>query len=80
VNVLGRARGWLGAPEVLDDLVDRHDVVGTQQEKRKERALLMPTEREALTPVLDFERTENAEIHGATPLFASNLAPVQPPA
>jgi len=80
VNVLRRVRRRFGAPEVLDDLVDRHDDVGTQQEKREQGPLLMPAEREALAPVLDFERTENAEIHAATPLFASNLAPLQPPA
>jgi hypothetical protein len=80
VNALRRARRRFGAPEVLDDLVDRYDVVRTQQEKREQGALLMPPEREALTPVLDLERTENAEVQAATPLFASNLAPLQPPA
>jgi len=65
---------------VLDDFVDRYDDVRTQQEKREQGALLMPAERDALASVLDFERTENAEIHAATPLFVSNLAPLQPPA
>ena len=65
---------------MLDDLVDRHDAVRTQQEKRKQGALLMPAQWEAPAPVLDFKRTENTEIHAATPLFASNLAPLQPPA
>ena len=65
---------------MLDDLVDRYDGVRTQQEKREQGALLMPAQREALAPVLDFERTENAEIHPANPLFVSNLAPLQPPA
>jgi hypothetical protein len=78
VNVLRRARRRFGAPEVLDDLVDRYDVVRTQEEKREQGALLMPAEREALAPVFDFERTENAEIHAVSPLFASNLAPPQP--
>jgi hypothetical protein len=67
-------------PKVLDDLVDRYDVVRTQQEQGEQGALLMPAEREALAPVLDFQRTENAEVHAATPLFVSNLAPLQPTA
>ena len=35
VNVLRRARRRLGTPEVLDDLVDRYDVVRTEQKKRE---------------------------------------------
>ena len=67
VNALRRARGRLGTPKVLDDLVDRHHFVRAQQQEGEERALLMPAEPEALRPVLDLERAENAEMH-AVPL------------
>ncbi len=80
VNALRRARRRLGAPEVVDDRVDRDDLVRAQQQQGEQGALLMPAEREALTSVLDLERTENAEIHAVTSLFASKLAPLQPAA
>jgi hypothetical protein len=63
VNALRRARRRLRTPEVVDDLLDRHDLVRAQQEQGEKGALLMPAEREALTSVFDLERTENAEIH-----------------
>src|SRR6266516_6232282 len=80
VNALRRARRRGGGPEVVDDLVDRHDLVRAQQEQGEQGALLMPAEREALTSVLDLEPTEDAEIHAVSPPFASNLAPLQPAA
>ena len=67
MNALRRARRRLGAPEVVDDLVDRHDLVRAQQEQGEQGALLMPAERKALGPVLDLERTENPEIHAVPP-------------
>jgi len=80
VNALRRARRRFGAPEVVDDLVDRHDLVRAQPEQGKQGALLMPAEREALTSALDLEPTEDAEIHPVSPPFASNLALLQPAA
>jgi hypothetical protein len=80
VNALRRARRRLRTPEVVDDLVDWHDLVRAQQEQGEQGALLMPAEREALTSVLDFEPTEDAEIHAVSPPFASKLAPRQPAA
>ena len=49
MNALRRARGRLGTPKVLDDLVDRHHLVRAEQEEGEESALLMPAELEALT-------------------------------
>ena len=80
LNALRRARRRLRTPEVVDDLLDGHDLVRAQQEQGEKGALLMPAEREALTPVLDLEPTEDAEIHAVSPPFASNLAPRQPAA
>jgi hypothetical protein len=80
VNALRRARRRLRTPEVVDDLVDRYDLVRAQQEQGQKGALLMPAEREALTSVFDLEPTEDAEIHAVPPSFASNLAPRQPAA
>src|SRR6266540_770765 len=44
LDALGRTRRRLRAPEVLDDLVDRHDLVRAQQEQSEQGALLMPAE------------------------------------
>ena len=80
VNALRRARRRVGGPELVDDLVDRDDLVRAQQEQGEQGALLMPPERKAFTSVLDLERSENPEIH-AVPLSSPlNLAPRQPAA
>ena len=80
VNALRRARRRLGTPEVVDDLVDRHDLVRAQQEQGEQSALLMPAEREALS--LGPRPRADRECGNAcgSPPFASNLAPLQPAA
>src|SRR5215210_7437161 len=68
VNALGRTRRRRFGPELVDDLLDRNDLVRAQQEQRQQSALLAPAERQGAFPVVHLERAEYPEVHGA-PLF-----------
>jgi hypothetical protein len=52
------------APELVDEAVPWHDLVGTEKKGGEQRTLLGASERDMPSFVFDFERSENAEIHG----------------
>lgn len=55
--------GWRGsiAPELVDQAIDRHDVVGVQEQQREQGASLSSSELERPSAGDDLERTEEAE-------------------
>jgi len=63
LHALRSARGRGFAPQLIDDLVDRHDLVGVQQEQREQSALLPTAERKRAVAVMHLERSEYAEVH-----------------
>lgn len=50
------------APQQVDQAIGRDDLVGVQQQDRKQRALLAATERQALGVAANLQRTEYAEL------------------
>ena len=59
-----------GRPQHVDQAIDRHSPVGRQEERREQRALLGPAERDRAAAVDDFERSQDPELHRSprTPL------------
>ena len=59
----------LVAPELVDQAVTRNGLVGTEEQERQEPALLGATQLEGPAFVLDFQRSEDAELHALLALF-----------
>jgi hypothetical protein len=57
-----RAAGWVGAPQALGQLLDRHGVVRAEQQRGEEDALFARRHGNAPRIDGDLERTEYAEI------------------
>jgi hypothetical protein len=57
-----RGRGRPLAPQVVDQAVDRDDVVGVQEQDREERAPLRAPERKRLAVAPDLEGSEHSEV------------------
>jgi hypothetical protein len=55
------------APERVDQLVARDDLVGVQQQAREQQRLATGAERDLPAVVNDFERSENAEFRRLLP-------------
>jgi hypothetical protein len=71
---LGRGRGWALPPELVDDAVDRDDLVSVQEEEREESALTPAAERERLASLIDrLERPKEPELRHKEP----KLAPIE---
>ena len=51
------------APQLVDQLIARHDLVRAQQQDRQQRALLRTRERDHGVAIGDLERTEDPEFH-----------------
>jgi hypothetical protein len=65
-----RGRLWLlDAPQLLDQAVTRDGLVGVQEQKRQEGALLRTGDPHDPAVLLDLQRPEDAELH----------APLRPP-
>ena len=63
-----RARGWLLAPDPVDQAVGRDDVVRVEQELREQGTRPRPAERDRRTVVSDhLHRPEQPEFHALTP-------------
>ena len=52
------------APKVIDQLRDRHDSVGVQEEERQQRPLFRPSQIEDLAALARLERAEDLELDG----------------
>jgi hypothetical protein len=63
--------GWQAlAPDTLDQPVDRHRLVGVQQQDRQHRALLLAAERQRATVHADVQRTQNPVVHAPSVRFS----------
>ncbi len=60
-----RRCGRIAAPQHLDEPVDRHDPARVEEERREQRALLGPAERDRFSFCARFERAEDGEIDHA---------------
>ena len=58
--------GRLLAPDLVDQGVGRHHLVGAHQEVGEDGALLRPAERQRTVARVDLERAEHTELHPAT--------------
>ena len=56
--------GRTAAPDVLDQAVGADRLVRVQQQDGQQRALARATERQGAALIEDFERAEDAEVHG----------------
>jgi hypothetical protein len=54
------------APQLVQDPVGGHDLVGVKQHQRQQGPLLVATQIDRLPGPLEFERTEDPELHIAT--------------
>jgi hypothetical protein len=63
VPVQRRLRGWRrrSAPELVDEPVDRDDLVAVDEQEREQRALLPAGKRERDTSLRDLERPQHSE-------------------
>ena len=63
----GLDSGWrrVIAPECLNENVDPHRAVGSQQQNGQDRPPLRSTQRHRATLVTHLERPQNAEVHRA---------------
>ena len=68
LNALRRARRRLLVPELVDDPIDRDNLVRVQQEKREQGALLTPPERQLAIAVAHLERTEDPKVQFQAPV------------
>src|SRR5262245_10343861 len=59
---LGGGRG-IAVPQVVDQLIARHDPAGVEHENREHRTLFAATQADRSAVVDDLKRTEDAEIH-----------------
>ena len=60
---VGRRRGRRSPlPQLVDQPVERHDVVRLQEEERHQRALLRPTQPDRHTPHTSLQRAQHAEL------------------
>jgi hypothetical protein len=57
-------------PELVDQPIARHELVGVQEQDGQHRTLLAAGERQLLSLVADLERAEDAEVHSAASLVA----------
>jgi hypothetical protein len=55
------------APQVVDELVDRHRPIGVEQQAREKRPLARSAEPDRRGVVEGLERTEDAELHRRAP-------------
>ena len=62
LNELRRARGWAGAPELIDEPIARDDLIGVQEQEGEQRALLRRPQRHRPALVPDLKRTEQPEL------------------
>jgi hypothetical protein len=63
----------LVAPELVDQAVTRNGLVGTEEQERQEPALLRAAELQDPALVLDFQRSEDAELHALLALSLVGL-------
>ena len=54
---------WIAVPELVDQAVPRHDLVGAEEEGREQRTLLGASKVDAPVIVLDLEWSEDSEFH-----------------
>src|SRR5581483_472602 len=57
---------WVAAPQLLDEVVRRHDLVRMQEEDREQLPLLPAADRDGAVGVVHLEWTENRELHRCT--------------
>ena len=53
-----------GAPQLVDQAVDRDDLVGARDQEREERPLPRSADADRTAPVDDLQGSEDAELHG----------------
>ena len=63
LDALRRFRRRLLAPELVDQAVDRDDLVRVHQQRGQERALLRRPERDRAARLEGLDRPEDAELH-----------------
>jgi hypothetical protein len=63
----GRLRGWLLAPQLLDQPVQRHYLVGVHQQHRQQSALLGSSQLHRMLVVQDLQRSKDPELHRPLP-------------
>jgi hypothetical protein len=78
VHAPRRTRRWGLGPELVDDLLDRNDLVGMQEQQREKRALLPAPERKLASLAIDLQGAENPEVHAVPIVRTANLAPAPP--
>jgi hypothetical protein len=73
LQALDRARRGRLASQLLDQPIDRHRLVGMQQQQREQRPLLGAAKRHRQLTVLDLERTQDPELHARHVCLAPTL-------
>ena len=77
---LDRATGWLVAPKVIEQALDRDRASGIEQQAREHGALLATAERHRHATGADLKRPEDAEVGRRLATLPDSRAGRQPPA
>ena len=66
LDALGGRGVWASAPQIVDQAIARHGLVGVQKQNREQRSFLAAWDVEPGVPLGHVQRAENAKVHQLT--------------